>query len=272
MLRIRRTENVQSLSHFRSAFTRGVYNDALPGVPNLCHTTSSRVDSSYLTEEGRCATYQHENRLIVAYSPKRAGHTGVSSFRTDFIFSYAAPFDAFTIDGKTIDAFPLEVTAGSRICIRDHRTLILLIPLNPSPSSGTKPVRVWVERDFLIISTFNYNGSAQNYTRDEINAWRSGYFLEVREVTDFGTWGDFLEHAQRIQIAENVDERGTREIVVRSDDCEMKMWYDPFKERILSRTWCGVEDRITHLTVSAAGTPGGPFLPQTLFGSEGRNQ
>jgi hypothetical protein len=272
MLRLRRSEGVHSLSDFRSAFTRGVYNDALPGVPNLCHTTTSQVDSSYLTEEGRCATYQHENRLIVAYSPKRAGHRGIKSFRTDFIFSYAAPFDVFAIDGKPIDVFPLDVAAGSRICIRDHRTLILLVPFEPVPSPGIKPVRISVEQDFLLISTFNYNGPVQDFTRDEVNAWRSGYYLEVRDEGEFNAWGNFLEHARRIQIAETADERCSREIVVRSPDSEMKMRYDPLRENILSRTWGGVDDRTTHMTVSAAGNPKGPFSPQTLYGSEGRKR
>jgi hypothetical protein len=81
MLRIRRSAEIKSLADFRSVFTRGVYNDALPGVPNFCHSSSSQVDASYLSEEGRCATYQHENRLIVSYSPKRAGHKGIESFR-----------------------------------------------------------------------------------------------------------------------------------------------------------------------------------------------
>jgi len=270
MLRIRRSEEISHISDFRSAFTRGVYNGALPGVSNFCHTSSSSVDASYLTEEGRCATYQHENRLIASYTPKRIGHRGVESYRTDLMFSYAAPFDLLMIDGTPVDALPANVPADSRICICDHHSYILLIPLPPSPSIAKTPVLLTVWRDFFLVSSYNYEGPAQDFTREEVNNWRSGYFLEVWGKDDFSDWESFLNHARHVSVEEIVDGRGTRRIVARSSGTVMEFHYDPFRENILSRKWCGVEEEITHLDVTAAGTHGGPFCPQTLYGSEGQ--
>ena len=71
---------------FRSIYTRGVYNDAVVGQSNLSHVPQGEIDESYLYEEGRCATYQHKNRAIVCYAPKRSGHYQVRSFRLDCIF------------------------------------------------------------------------------------------------------------------------------------------------------------------------------------------
>ena len=270
MLRVRRSEEIIRLSDFRSAFTRGVYNGALPGVSNFCHTSSSRVDASYLTEEGRCATYQHENRIITSYTPKRIGHRGVESYRTDVIFSHAVPFDVLMIDGTPVDSFPANVPADSRICIRDHRTYILLIPLPPSPTTGSAPVRLTVARDFFLVSSYNYEGPAKDFTREEISNWRSGYFLEVWSKDDFGDWESFLNHAKCVSVEETVDGRGTLRIVARRKETVMEFHYDPFRENILSRKWCGVEDETTHFDVTSAGTSGGPFCPQTLYGSEGK--
>ena len=272
MLRIRRSEEISHLSDFRSAFTRGVFNGALPGVVNFCHTSSSSVDASYLTEEGRCATYQHENRLIISYAPKRIGHRGVESYRTDMIFSYAAPFDALMIDGTPVDSFPSSVPAGSRICIRDHHSYILLIPLPPSPTISSAPVRLTVLRDFFLVSLYNCEGPARDFTREEVNHWRSGYFLEAWSKDDFGDWENFLNHASEVSVEETVDGRGTRRIVARSGGTMMEFHYDPFRENILSRKWCGVEEETTHLDITAAGTSTGPFCPQTLYGSEGMNK
>jgi hypothetical protein len=269
MLRIRRSDTITDLGDFRSVFTRGVYNGALPGVPNDCHISSSRIDASYLTEEGRCATYQHDNRLIIAYAPKRIGHRNVRSFRTDMIFSYADRFDALVVDGKPIPSFPAEVPAGSPICICDYHTYILLIPLPPSPAAGEKPVRLSVVNDFFLISSSNYDGPARNFTREEISDWRSGYVLEVWNKNDFGSWEDFVNHANTVRVKESVDGRGLRRINARSKDAEMEFHYDPYRENILSRTWCGVEERIEHLEVTAAGAADGPFCPRTLYGSEG---
>ncbi len=271
MLRIRRSEEISQLSDFRSAITRGVYNGALPGVPNFCHTSSSRVDASYLTEEGRCATYQHENRLIASYAPKRIGHRGIESYRTDVIFSYAVPFDLLMIDGTPVHAFPTIAPADSRICMRDHHSYILLIPLPPSPTIGRAPVRLTVLRDFFLVSSYNYEGPARDFTREEVNNWRSGYFLEVWGKDDFGDWESFLKHASEVSVEEIVDGRGHR-IVARSKGTVMEFHYDPFRENIISRRWCGVEEETTHLDVTAAGTSSAPFCPQTLYGSEGKSE
>ena len=271
MLRIRRSDEIKSIADFRSVFTRGVYNGALPGVPNFCHTTSSQVDASYLSEEGRCATYQHENRLIVSYSPKRAGHKGIESFRTDCIFSYAAPFDIIAVDGRPVNMFPVHLRAGSRICIRDGRIFILLVPLEPVPAAGTSPLHLSVEKGFLLISTYNYIGPAKDFAREEVNSWSSGFFLEVWTEDQFGDWAEFLKHTRTINVKAR-GEANIRRIVARSNDAVMEFLYDPFREHILSRKWCGMEEEITHMEVSAAGVLEGPFCPQTLYGSEGLKQ
>jgi hypothetical protein len=271
MLRIRRSDQIKSVADFRSVFTRGVYNGALPGVPNFCHTTSSHVDASYLSEEGRCATYQHENRLIISYTPKRTGHRGIESFRTDFIFSYAAPFDIIAVDGRPVKMFPVQLRAGSRICIRDGRTFILLIPLEPDPAAGTSPLHLSIEKDFFLLSTYNYLGPAKDCTREEVNNWSSSFFLEVWTEDQFGDWAEFLKHTRTVDV-ESTTETRIRRIVARSKDDVMEFLYDPFREHILSRKWCGVEEAIMHMEVSAAGVSQGPFCPQTLYGSEGLKQ
>jgi hypothetical protein len=248
-----------------------VYNGALPGIPNFCHTSSSSVDASYLTEEGRCATYQHENRLIASYAPKRIGHRGIESYRTDVIFSYPTPFDLLTIDGRPVDSFPANVPADSPICICDHHTYILLIPLPPSPTIGRAPVRLTPFRDFFLVSLYNTEGPPRDFSREEVNSWRSGYFLEVWCKEDFGDWESFLNHAREVSVEELVDGRGLRRIVARSKGTVMEFHYDPFRESIISRKWCGVEEETPHWDVTAAGTRSGRFCPQTLYGSEGMN-
>ena len=268
MLRIRRSEQVKALADFRSVFTRGVYNGALPGIQNFCHTSSSRVDASYLSEEGRCATYQHENRLIVTYSPKRAGHEGIKSFRTDVIFSYPTPFDIIAVDGRTIGTFPAQLRAGSRICIRDGNTFLLIVPLELDPSAGTTPLRLTIAKDFFLISSYNYDGPERDFTRDEVNSWRSGYFIEVWREDDFDDWAGFLKHARTVTVEETVEAR-IRRIVTHSNDTTMEFLYDPFRETIVSRKWCGMDDEPAHMEVSAAGATQGPFCPQTLYGSKG---
>jgi hypothetical protein len=126
--------------------------------------------------------------------------------------------------------------------------------------------------DFFLVSLYNYEGPRRDFTREEISHWRSGYFLEVWAKDNFADWESFLNHASQTNVEETVDERGTRRIVASSNRTAMEFHYDPFRENILSRKWCGVEEEMTHLDVTAAGKSGGPFCPNTLYGSEGRSE
>jgi len=122
------------------------------------------------------------------------------------------------------------------------------------------------------VSSFNYEGPTKDFTREEISHWRSGYFLEVWCKEDFADWESFLKQASQTSVEETVDERGTRRIIVRGKGTVMEFHYDPFRENILSRKWCGVEEEVTHLDISAASATSGPFCPQTLYGSEGQSE
>ena len=140
-----------------------------------------------------------------------------------------------------------------------------------TPAGGTSPVHLIVEKDFFLISTYNYLGPAKDFTREEINRWSSGFYLEVWTEDQFGDWAEFLKHGRTTKVEASV-EANTRRIVARSKDAEMEFLYDPFREHVLSRTWCGMEEETSHMIVSAAGVSQGPFCPQTLYGSEGLKQ
>ncbi|MGB6121662.1 MAG: hypothetical protein WBG80_07140, partial [Bacteroidota bacterium] len=134
MVRIRRREAIQSLADFRSGFTHGAFNALLPGRPGISHAAGATLDGSYFIEEGRSATYQHENRLIVCYAPKRTGHLGLSEYRTDFIWGYNAPFDRLAVDGHDVRSLPHTVSPGAVITFQDGDVLGLLAPLIPRPA------------------------------------------------------------------------------------------------------------------------------------------
>jgi hypothetical protein len=270
MLRIRRGSSIGGMADFRSMFTRGVFNGALPGQRNFCHVASTEIDESYLYEEGRSFTYQHENRLIVCYNPKRTGHRGVTSFRVDAIFGYFAPFDHVAVDGVPVKEFPYRSTASSTVCLHDYHTYVLLKPLALSPAAGERPVLLRRFLDFFLVSLFSYEGEERDFTREEINGWRSGYYLEVHTDREFSGWGEFLEYAAAVTIQEESDPRGKRIVQCAAGKDRMMLCCDPFREAVVSRLWNGREERPSHFEVTAAGKTAGAFCPWTLYGREGR--
>jgi hypothetical protein len=265
MLRIRRAAEIQSLEDFRSINTRGVFNDALPGARNFCHVTGAEVDESYLSEEGRLATYQHENLLIACYTPKRAGHCGVRSFRADLIVSSAAPFDALLAGGRPVTQLPVRLPAGAEICFRDFRTFCRILTLEPSPAASVSPVVLWRRGEFLVLSMYNYDGQAASFSRQEVGLWRTGFALELATADETG-WEDFLR--RKASVRESLRDGTVREVHFESQGGLMEFVYDPSREWIHSRRFNGREEWVEHFEVRAAGRDAGEFCPATLYGRE----
>lgn len=265
MLRIRRNTRIAGTKDFRSMFTRGVYNGARIGQRNFCHVTRSEIDESYLYEEGRPATYQKDNRIIVCYAPKRAGHLSVTSFRLDILFTYPVAFDALVVNGEEVSTFPRRCPPDARICFRDFQTFgsIALAPPVPSPAEA---ILLWRNGDFLLLSLFNYVGPARGFSRNEINGWRTAFALELRESSEM-TWPKFLRHADTARFSEEAD-GNVRRLSYSSGGDLMEFSCDAYREEILSRHWNGSWDGTDHFTVRAGDETSGPWCPGTLFGNE----
>jgi hypothetical protein len=267
MMRIRRAGEIRALTDFRSGFTRGVFNGSRPGKRNFCHVARTSIDESYLYEEGRSAIYQHRNKALICYSPKRAGHRGITSFRLDMLFTYHAPFDMFVVNNVPVHDLPVVCRSESRICFRDFRTYGLLIPLQASPSPALAPVHIWRCGDYLVVSAYNYDGPTMNVERHALNMWWTGFILELAS-SDEMSWDQFLQRADLARVEQRVHDGVLRTVRFTSAGDAMAFTYDPIKEVILSRRWNDVEDEETHFRVIAGKQTTGPFCPPTLFGRE----
>ncbi len=267
MLRMRRSQGIRKMADIRSAYTRGVYNGAKVGEVNISHVARTAIDRSYLYEEGRSAVYQHKGNAIVCYTPKRAGHQGVTGFRLDLIFGFHAPFDDLVVNGRPAGEFPFPAGPGSVICFRDFQTFCMIRTLAPFPAVSEHPVRLWRSGEFLLLSIVNYEGPSRDFSRHEINGWRSGFVLELATAREL-SWEDFLLRALETQVTETVETGLVRTVRYVSGGNTMEFSYDPYKEVILSRRWNGKEECVDHLRVEAAGAHDGLFCPPTLYGRE----
>jgi hypothetical protein len=266
-VRIRRGEQIESLSDFRSIYTRGAFNGSLPGQPNHSHVSGSEIDASYLYEEGRCATYQHRNRAIVNYAPKRAGHLCVTGFATHLLITHAAPFDELHVNGQSVTELPIDLPQNSRIAFQDFRTCCGVVLLGVDPFSSTTPGRLWECNGYLLVSMINYEGAEIDFSREEISRWRSGFVIELETLETAGSFEDFVARINAMKVSERIGPDAIRTTTVEDDLGKMEFGYDPLRELILSRTWNGVDDTVDDLTVECEDEKG-LFSPPTLFGSE----
>jgi hypothetical protein len=268
MVRLARREVVHSVADFRSGFTRGAFNGILPARPGRSHATGAELDGSFFAEEGRCATYQHKSRVIVLYAPKRTGHLGLSEYRTDFIWGYHSPFDRLRVGGSEVRSFPHTVSLGAAVAFEDGNVFGMLLPLVPDPRPDEEAVQIRTCDEFLLVSCWNYRGEPINLTRDQLSGWRTGFYLELQSRADFPDFDAFVAHAADTRIEDHSVSGTAHQVTVVSGKDTMQFTYDPYRELILSRTWNGEEEGVSHLEVQVDGKRLEPFCPQTLFGSE----
>lgn len=248
----------------RSMFTRAVFNDSVAGQKNRCHVTKGQIDESYLYEEGRVFTAQHNGKAIVCYHPKRAGHTGIRSFRVDIICTFDKSFEQLHIGDIETTHYPQEFHSLVPIFFQDYQTFCAIVPLMLSPLSNPA-MKVWLSNGYLIISLINYDGKEKNCTRDELTAWRNGFIIKVAESREYTSFDKFKAYIETTRIDDLWQDR-VRTLKYHDQDNTLALSYDPFAERILLSTVDENECKYDGMFVECEGL--NSFRPQTLFGSE----
>ncbi|RIK79569.1 hypothetical protein DCC62_05310 [candidate division KSB1 bacterium] len=271
-MRYRRTENMQSLQDFRGAYTRMVFNGAVVGQDNFCHVAGFPINKDYLYEEGRAFTYQHENKAIVCYTPKRAGHAAVSELRFDLIFSHHAPFDHIQVNESEIVNSPFESENVRRIIIFDHRTYLAILPLPASGLADFKPkCRLWASHDHFMISFYNYRGAVRDFTREEMSMTRNGFACLLETLDHFPRLDDFLKFLDGVKLNEAISSRAVRTVEFQIGEKAMVFSIDPISERILARTWNGRDDAVYHFQIETNAGDSGRFCPKQLYAEDSKS-
>jgi hypothetical protein len=265
-LRYRRAEQVLSLQDFRGAYTRMVFNGAAVGQDTFCHVTGFPINKDYLYEEGRAFTYQHENKAIVCYAPKRAGHAAVSELRLDVIFSYHTPFDHIQVDDAKIVEFPFEREHVQRIIISDYQTYLAIFPLPANGLADFIPkCRLWASHDHFMISFYNYRGAVRNFTREEMSTTHNGFACLLETHERFPRLDDFLKSLDSVSLKETISSRAVRTVEFEVGKAKMTFSVDPISERILQRTWNGKDDTVYHFQVETDAGDSERFCPARLY-------
>jgi hypothetical protein len=265
-LRYRRSAAVRSLADFRSVYTRMVFNDAMVGQDNFCHSTGFEIKKDYLYEEGRSFTCQHKNMALVCYAPKRAGHMRIREIRLDIIFSYAAPFDHVIINNEPWFSWPFENRAVQNIIIADYRTFIALIPLTvTNVRSFEGRVRIMQKNDHLIVSLFNYVGDEIDLEREQMSLLCNGFACLVESKDRFADWQEFAAEVKRIKIDERISPAGVRELAMQCGEDTLAFRVNPVSERILKRQWNGQDVAVQHLEVEGHFEAGPLLFPSDFY-------
>ena len=265
-LRYRRAVEIKRLADFRSLYTRMVFNDSVIARENFCHVTGSWLAKDFLYEEGRLFGYQHENKALICYAPKRVGHRNFTALRLDLIFSAATDFDELYVDDIRVRTLPFTSPLVSKIVIADYNTYIAILPLSLTLLNGfTGRVSFRRETDHFIISLYNYRGEALTLEREQMSLINNGFACLVETRSRFPRIYDFNAFMQSVHVDELIKENGQRCVRLHTGDNELSFRCNPLTEQILERKWNGVEEEVFHLEIIGDRAAGVFAFPSTLY-------
>jgi len=266
MLRYRRSNQINDLKDFRSLVTRMVFNDSCFGQDNFCHVTGFPITKDYLYEEGRPFLFQHKNKAIIGYVPKRVGHAGVSELRLDLIFSYHAPFDCFSVDDEEISFFPFQKKDFKKILLSDYKIYLAIFSIHPSLLSDFQgKISISQIDDFLIISIYNYQGKTQDFSKEMMSQAINGFVCLVESKQNFPNFQDFKEYVDSARVSRQVQKYYIHKIAFQVNDEKMIFRFDPLSERIIERTLNGKDQTVYHFEIEAQDGADEVFLLNDLY-------
>jgi hypothetical protein len=238
VFRYKKSEKIESMKDFRCIHLRGVYNDSAAGQDNYCHITNSKITKDYLYEEGRSGIFQHKNKAMVCYFPKRSGNEKVEKFRIDIIWSYFAGFDNIYINEQKAQ-LPCSFSYKDKVFINDSGISISIIPFK-NPSIPDYQNSIQIKNDLLIISLYSYHGDEKNFTREEINQLINGFYFEVSEEQDFEK---FMKEINSYKL--NMKINGNKiSADLKGYGFGMSMVYDFLREKMIERKYDGKEETL----------------------------
>ena len=265
-LRYRHAEKINGLSNFRSMFTRMVFNESRIGQDNFCQVTGSEITKDYLYEEGRPFSFHHKNKAIVGYVPKRVGHSEVSELRLDLIFSYHAPFDYFSVDGKEVSSFPFQKNEFKKILIADYNSYLAIFSIQSSLLADFQGKISMAHIDeFLIISIYNYQGKSRDFSKEMISQTINGFACIIETKKNFPEFQDFKKYVDSVRISRKIQKPFIHQIKFQVKDESMIFHFDPLSERILERTLNGNDQTVYHFEMEAPVRANKVFLFNDLY-------
>ncbi len=265
-LRYRRCIKIDALKDFRSMFTRMVFNASHFGQDNFCHVTGFQITKDYLYEEGRPFSFQHKNKAIVGYIPKRVGHSEVSELRLDLIFSYQGPFDHFFVDDEEVSSFPFQKNKFEKIVIADYHTYLAILSINPSLLSNFQgKICISQADDFLIISIYNYQGKIKDFSKEIMSQTINGFACLVESRKNLPQFQDFRKCLDSIQLSRQVQKPYIHKIEFRVGGEKMLFRFDPLSERIVERRLNGEDKTVYNFRIETNDHADEVFLPKDLY-------
>ena len=235
-------------------YSRYLVNDKLPGQENHYAEFDYTNGDSLLWDQGRKLGLQHENTALLLYKPKLYARHGVTSLRLSLLFpALYGPVEELWLGDRRLPDLQGESADPVPVFVSDGPVRMAFHPLLLTNHGRSAAVRVELVNDYLMVSFYNYQGPARDFSAREFLTTGNGFVAVIESDSDSphpppaagggqgGGLGDFAafraQHAApeiTDQLLTHVHSRWTylRRTSYREGDLHLQAEYSPLSEGI----------------------------------------
>ena len=264
LLSYKRSNSIEQRGDTRSIYTRYLKNDKRQGESNYYEREKRHRTSCVLIDQGRTATFQHENKAIVLYRPREVENERCRSLKLNVYFTHFQPFDELRVGDEAVESFPYEFDWRQIVFIRDAGIYLAIRPLEPADLGGQGGCRLVEERDHLALSIYNYQGDLRDFDPEQMFTAHNGFICEVCQATQFESFTDFKKHIAAAEVSEQRD-GSLRDLRYTSGGDTLRVAFDTKWEQFRHKSVNGRYSYPERLVVTMQGKQDDEFCPTRIW-------
>ncbi len=218
-------------------YTRYIFNDKLPVQDNE-YSIFGKINYMGFRDEGRKFCLQDKGTAIVSYKPKHYERESVRSAKLSIMLPVHFYHDFEIYAGADrVESLPFNSGKSVDILIKVHKSYFAFIPMEITDLGRKDFLRIEKANDHIMISLFNYEGEAREFSKKEMILSQNGFVCLAE--TGFNTMEDFRKYALDYTFEDRMEHAlgaWSRRIRFINKKTELCLMYSPLAEGVFVST------------------------------------
>lgn len=173
-----------------TAYARYLVNDKQP-----------TYGMTLLGDEGRKLGIQEKNSAMMLYKSKPCYQKGVSSLKLALVIpALTGSVEELWLGGTKMTGSRLESQTPCSVFIRDGSVYMAFHPLLLTDYGRRAAVTAEIVNGYLMVSFWNYDGPARDFTMREMLLTGNGFVAEIRTQKEMGSFENFRTEAEKFEV------------------------------------------------------------------------
>ncbi len=219
----RRRAPATEWADLRTVFARYLINERQP---------EDAESGGLLYQHGNGFAIQDDRRALALYHPNGYLHEEVHALRLCLIMQeLTSPVEEVWIGDWRLEGNDGEAAEVDWVVVKDGPMLLAFHPLLGTNLGREVALRSRQENGYRVLSFYNYQGAARDFTQHELQIVQNGFVFEAATTADYPDVPAFLADLRQAQLSDSTVLEARRVRYLRGGR-ELFLWMDPALQTI----------------------------------------